>query len=325
MIEVPFALEWIVPENHLISLKDSVNGYLCSSWITNISGIKYGLSICPYRDIDEHRGKALVALHLDFVNVKKIEAECTFKIDSANCSKKLPIVYEKSFGWGTFIDETKSFFDPEKKYFVDGNCTLKVNGILKYETNDSEVTVELQKWEGNELGDRLWEKDDYKDFTISVDRKNIKVHKNVLAVQSTVFHAMFESKMKKSVKNKVEIKDFSFDIVEKALKLIYNCNFITTLSTQDMMKLLQFFDKYNFQSLKNKIEQLLIAKISTSTVCRITNSSIITNSTKLKNECMKFLVISFLSKTTLRDIEILDKNACMEVLQNMVYQSVTIQ
>uniref|UniRef100_A0A914Q7V7 BTB domain-containing protein n=1 Tax=Panagrolaimus davidi TaxID=227884 RepID=A0A914Q7V7_9BILA len=251
--------------------------------------------------------------------------ECNFKIDSANFSKKRYYIFEKPIGHGLFIDETKSLFDPEKKYFVDGNLTLKVNGICKFETNDSEVIIEQQKREGNELGDGLWEKDDYKDFTISVDRKNIKVHKNILGAQSNVFHAMFASKMKKSIKNKVEIKDFSFEIVETALKLIYNCSFITSLSIQDIMKLLQFFDKYNIQSLQNKIEQLLIIKISTSTVCRITNSSIITNSTKLKNECMKFLVPSFLSKTPLSDIEILDKDICMEVLQNMVYQSVTIQ
>uniref|UniRef100_A0A914QYX6 BTB domain-containing protein n=1 Tax=Panagrolaimus davidi TaxID=227884 RepID=A0A914QYX6_9BILA len=220
---------------------------------TNTPGIKYCLSIYPNGVNDENRGKAFVYLHLDFGNVKKIETECNFKIDSANFSKKRYYIFEKPLGHGLFIDETKSLFDPEKKYFVDGKLTLKVRGMCKYETNDSEVIIEEQKWEGNELGDGLWEKDDYKDFTISVDRKNIKVHKNILGTRSNVFHAMFESKMKKSIKNKVEIKDFSFEIVETALKLIYNCNFIISLSIEDMMKLLQFFDKYNIQSLKNKI------------------------------------------------------------------------
>uniref|UniRef100_A0A914Q2D6 Uncharacterized protein n=1 Tax=Panagrolaimus davidi TaxID=227884 RepID=A0A914Q2D6_9BILA len=74
-----------------------------------------------------------------------------------------------------------------------------------------------------------------------------------------------------------------------------------------------------------KVEHFLIDEISASTVCKLTNHSILTNSMKLKTECMKFLMDSFASKTALKNIEILDKDVGMEILRDSQYQTVTIQ
>jgi hypothetical protein len=84
------------------------------------------------------------------------------------------------------------------------------------------------------------------------------------------------------------------------------------------MKLLQFFDKYDFPSLKSNLESNLISKIDASNVCRLTNAALTTDAQKLEEKCLQFLLGSIKTKAV-ADIDLLDKDFALKLLKNAFY------
>ena len=61
---------------------------------------------------------------------------------------------------------------------------------------------------------------------------------------------MFKTPMKESIENRVEIVDFTYDVVEKAMKYCYHYNLEPDASFDEVFLLLKFADKYDITALK---------------------------------------------------------------------------
>uniref|UniRef100_A0A914P6G4 BTB domain-containing protein n=1 Tax=Panagrolaimus davidi TaxID=227884 RepID=A0A914P6G4_9BILA len=263
MFEYSINLEWTIAEDRLKALKDSTNNKFLESekFIAfHSSDVQYSLIIYP-NGYNEKRGKTWIFFNLELGNAKKIEADFTLSIKSAEWRHEY--TFEKSVACGNTCCTVAELFDSRKKFIVDGKFTLKVKGILKIETlktiNGMNILQSKKKTIKN-FGD-LWDAG-FEDFTFVAEGKEIKVHKNVLACQSPVFATMFKSSaMKEAIESKVEIPDFPFGIVQKALKFCYKQIDIVNLTMNDSFLLLKFSDKYDIS--------LLHVMISLFTLCKL--------------------------------------------------------
>uniref|UniRef100_A0A914PLA0 BTB domain-containing protein n=1 Tax=Panagrolaimus davidi TaxID=227884 RepID=A0A914PLA0_9BILA len=293
MPKYPFALEFTVSEKRLIALKNFINnGVLESDLFIAFpdSGTKYFIRIFPNGD--------------------------------ANWSAKFDAVFVKSTGWGATCCTTDELFDSSKNFIADGKLIVKIEGIFKIE--NPEATRKILKPKRKLHLQDLW-KSGFEDFTIDADGKELQVHKNVLAAVSPVFNAMFKPHTKEAIESKVVIPDFSYDIVEKALKDCYHHNILTDLSTDESSLLLKFADKYNITILKDNIEEYLADKLSVSNLCEISNCVIEGNALKLQNKRMGFLTKCLTMKYAIKNLEILDHMFLVAAITNSSYhQSQTL-
>uniref|UniRef100_A0A914PGA4 BTB domain-containing protein n=1 Tax=Panagrolaimus davidi TaxID=227884 RepID=A0A914PGA4_9BILA len=315
-LKCPIAIELIIPEDKLNEAKNSGNG-LFSKWFdaSNIPGVKYSIGIYP--TFRGHEGETWIYFEiLSPGNKLNIDADFNMTIKSAHyVLKKHLISGEKDYMEEKFCT-TEELFDPKNRFIFDGKMTINMDGILTIEKEaESEKLLQFDdSSDSSKLCLALWEQKN-KDFTISADGKEVYAHKSVLAARSPVFSRMFESGMKESKENKVTIEDFTFDIVEKAIKLCYHQSLVPYSTLEEKTKLLQFFEKYDMQPLKDVLEKYLITVLNEITVCRLTNAALLSNATKLEMKCTEFLKSCHRTKP-IADFDILDKDFAWNFLKN---------
>jgi Leucine-rich repeat (LRR) protein len=108
----------------------------------------------------------------------------------------------------------------------------------------------------------LWSSKMLCDFNFSFNdgRSIIPVHKNLLAVQSPVFAAMFQNQMKESLTSECKIEDISCETFIQFLEYLYTRKMPT--ATDRAIKLYSTAMKYQVQKLPELLEEMILDGIN---------------------------------------------------------------
>uniref|UniRef100_A0A914Q2Z4 BTB domain-containing protein n=1 Tax=Panagrolaimus davidi TaxID=227884 RepID=A0A914Q2Z4_9BILA len=269
-------------------LKDlEISRSFVGSTIVSSNGFLFHVAVAPNGFKEENLGHTCFIFRVISGTENRVQINFTVSFGSAKFTKKASYIFAPGVfdDYPILICSTQELFNPRN--ISDLGILINVSGTLKV-VKDAPFDLRLNPQIS--IGEKLWNRENDKDFTVIVGKDEIKVHKCVLGAQSPVFDRMFETKMKEGIENRVEITDFPYNIVEAGIKLCYDKTLATLTSMNDACLLLQFYDKYDIQDLKACIESPLIKKLCLSNVCELANVSVITNSLKLKEKSREFLV-----------------------------------
>uniref|UniRef100_A0AC34FKP5 BTB domain-containing protein n=1 Tax=Panagrolaimus sp. ES5 TaxID=591445 RepID=A0AC34FKP5_9BILA len=305
-MECEITADWSIDKKALHEVE--VDGYFDSPLIqTIIPGVECVISMFPNDDNDDVSN---VNCRLYVETDTSIDANFTFSIPSANFSETCVCKFVNSEdGDNVFICSRASLFDSKNKYFQNGKLTFQLRGTFKFNL--------VEDIKQGSLGQKLWEKDD-KDFTIQVEDKEIKAHKFILRQFSPFFEAMFNSGMKEARESKVKFEEFSFDVVEMAIKFCYDIKHGSLgCSVDTRLSLLKFSDVYDIADLKIYVQQKLAKQLSSDNLCKIANAAIEFNADKLRLCCMLYLIKCLKNTVAISDFDSLDANFKFEAMNKV--------
>uniref|UniRef100_A0AC34G585 BTB domain-containing protein n=1 Tax=Panagrolaimus sp. ES5 TaxID=591445 RepID=A0AC34G585_9BILA len=126
---------WKFKKADLLALKDSKNGFLDGKrlYAFDIPGLQYFVRIYPNGLEEDTRGQTWIGFTANGLKERKVASELTISIESANFTTEFNHVYKKSSGNAFGFCETAEFFDSKNNFFINGEITIKINGILKAE------------------------------------------------------------------------------------------------------------------------------------------------------------------------------------------------
>jgi hypothetical protein len=134
----------------------------------------------------------------------------------------------------------------------------------------------------------LKEGENFSDFVIRIDNREIKVHRAILASRSTVFNAMLMHDTEEANNGYVEIKDLEYEIVLEMLNFIYcgRCPRLSELGGE----LLVAADKYSLGDLKLHCEKALINALHTENACELLILADVHSARRLRERAVEFIL-----------------------------------
>lgn len=107
----------------------------------------------------------------------------------------------------------------------------------------------------------MWSTGKFSDFTIVVGNREFRVHKSVLAIQSSVFAAIFETDSENS-RHQMTIEDFSVESVEEFLRYFYTG---VLPEKSNNMEIYSLSAKFKISNLKSVFKEDIIHNLDSST------------------------------------------------------------
>jgi len=139
------------------------------------------------------------------------------------------------------------------------------------------------------LLEKMMEESLFSDVTLisTVDAKEHKAHKAVLAASSPVFKAMFENETQERKQNRVIIEDLEGSTIRSMLEYVYKGTVSDIHDTG--LELFQASEKYQMLGLSKFCQNALTSNLTASNVGQVMTISHMYLASKLKEECFDFI------------------------------------
>ncbi|CRK99746.1 CLUMA_CG013014, isoform A [Clunio marinus] len=102
----------------------------------------------------------------------------------------------------------------------------------------------------------LWTTGRFSDITIVTDTEKFKVHKNILAIQSSVFTSIFEDKMKDRPSDEIHLKNINVNIVTIFLKFFYTDE-VDETEISNLLEVFALAAKFKVENLMSVVEKMI--------------------------------------------------------------------
>lgn len=242
--------------------KTNGQGVTSPRFITHSLGKAIDWCLLFYPKGENEAAKNDISIYLKNMSVFNIAAASTFfLLNYPNYREEVSIedVFIKArSSWGLKKFVKQSLLNlPGEKFFRNGEIIvgvqITINDIKNPET--TEIDNILDDFE------KLLTQEKFSDFTvISSEGKSIPVHKNILAIRSPVFAAMFEHEMRENSENTVTIHDIKYEVLIEMFRFIYSSK--VKKIQKIVCELLYAAEKYSIDALKLICEEAMLSSLT---------------------------------------------------------------
>uniref|UniRef100_A0A7E4UTP7 BTB domain-containing protein n=1 Tax=Panagrellus redivivus TaxID=6233 RepID=A0A7E4UTP7_PANRE len=151
------------------------------------------------------------------------------------------------------------------------------------------------------------------DAQLIVDDQSVQIHRNYMSLISPVFAAMFKEGTKEAQTGHLDIPDFTYEIVKRAIDYCYGESLVEE-SAHSILDIYRFADKYDIAAIRKTIDDHFEKdSITEDTFCDFLSYASEQNNDEVMKRCAKFLKDNM--HTTLRsDFIALESDVMKETL-----------
>lgn len=157
---------------------------------------------------------------------------------------------------------------------------------------------------------------DFTDFSlVSEDGEKFPVHRNVLAVQSSVLRRMFLSPMKERKTGSLQLQ-YKADIVEKFVKFFYERKIQEEEEVETLGCFLELAEEYDIPHLKEEVEELAMRKLTVANMVDMFLLADLFSAQHLKTAAESFIRANRMKvKENLSELNQLERNQAMKIVR----------
>ncbi|KAL3184813.1 hypothetical protein MRX96_030710 [Rhipicephalus microplus] len=242
-----------------------------------------------------------MSLYLKLVSCKTSVVHAKFKFSILNAKREESMAMESPRVYHFVPGKDNSF----RRFILSDYLLDKANGLLP----DDKLTlycevrvianpVNISGWNdamqlsvpelrlSDDFG-HLFESEDLSDVILSVNGREFRAHKAILAARSPIFKAMFKHDLEEKKQNSVDIPDIDHEVLQEMMWFIY------TGRAPNLYKmaadLLTAADKYALERLKVMCEDALCSKLSVETAAELLILEDMHSANQLKAHALNFI------------------------------------